>query len=51
MEQLLLNHFPVDHLPSKLGDSVYLLLPLADESFLDFQCFYCITPNPSERNQ
>lgn len=39
MEQLLLNHFPVNHLPSKLGYSIYLLLLLANESFLDFQCF------------
>lgn len=33
MEKLLLNHFPVNHLPSKLGDMVYLMFWLLDESF------------------
>lgn len=33
MEKLLLNHFPFNHLPSKLGDSVYLVFWLVDESF------------------
>ena len=33
MEKLLLNHFPVNHLLSKIGDSVYLMFWLVDESF------------------
>lgn len=33
MEKLLLNHFPVNHLRSKLEDLVYLMFWLADESF------------------
>lgn len=33
MEKLLLNHFSVNHLRSKLGDLVYLMFWLTDESF------------------